>query len=382
MFKMRTLPTTVLALLLISLLACNRGYDLPRPQTLQELDRLIIQQMEKDDIPSLVAGIVKEDSLIWQRAYGFHNVEQKEAPTIATVYHLASISKTFTAVAALQLYEQGQLDLDADINEYLPISIRNPHFPEVPLTARMLLTHTASLAWPTNEENPRFNDRFSGDSAPPLAEWIADYLVPGAPKYLESTWKRASPGSLYQYTNVGAALLGYLVEVISDQAFSSYCQDHIFTPLQMLNSGFLLADVDLSTLATLYHEGSVIEPYSVSHYPASMVKSSLTELSHFLIAIMNGGIYQGKRILQEQTINEMLSIQVPAAKLGFIWQYVDKGWVGHNGGYWGVTSNFDFHPDHGVGVLLMTNTNGKSSLYSGGNIYRLVHWEAERFAEQ
>lgn len=361
--------------------SCKKEEDLPRPQSLEELDQLIQQQMEQDQIPSLVAGIIKEDSLVWQQSYGYHDQENQEAPTSQTIYHLASISKTFTAVAALQLYEQGKLDLAQDINLYLPFPIRNPNFPDQPITARMLLTHTSSLAWPTNEENPQFNDRFSGDSAMPLAEWIPAYLIPNGDKYLSITWQQNAPGSTVQYTNVGLALLGYLVEVISGQNFARYCQDHIFGPLQMSHSGFLLSDVDTNLLATLYFEESVIEPYSVPHYPASMVKSSLEDLSHFLIAVMNGGVYAGIRILQEQTVQEMLRIQVPAARLGYIWQYVDNGWVGHNGGYWGVTSNFDFHPEKRVGVILLTNTNGKESLYSGGNIYRLVHWEAIRFAE-
>lgn len=373
-------------ILLISLLFfcsdCKKEDDLPRPQSLEELDQMISQQVEQDQIPSLVTGIIKEDSLIWQGFYGFHNLENREAPTKQTIYHLASISKTFTAVAAMQLHEQGKLDLEQDINLYLPFSIRNPHFPDQSITARMLLTHTSSLAWPTNEENPQFNDRFPGDSATPLAEWIPAYLLPDGDKYLSITWQQNAPGSTLQYTNVGLALLGYLVEVISGQNFAEYCQDHIFDPLQMAHSGFLLSEVDTSLLASLYYEDNVIEPYSVPHYPASMVKSSLEELSHFLIAIMNGGVYRGTRILQEQSVQEMLQIQVPAAKLGYVWQYVDNGWVGHNGGYWGVSSNFDFHPEKRVGVILLANTNGKASLYSGGNIYKLVHWEACRFAEE
>ena len=215
-----------------------------------------------------------------------------------------------------------------------------------------------------------------------MAAWIPAYLLPDGDKYLSITWQQNAPGSTVQYTNVGLALLGYLVEVISGQNFAEYCQDHIFEPLQMPNSGFLLSEVDTTLLATLYFEETVIEPYSVPHYPASMLKSSLEELSHFLIAIMNGGVYKGIRILQEQTVLEMLQIQVPATKLGYVWQYVDNGWVGHNGGYWGVSSNFDFHPEKRVGVILLANTNGKASLYTGGNIYKLVHWEACRFAEE
>ena len=335
--------------------------------------------MEVDGIPSIAAAIIKDNQVVWQNTFGFEDTATRTPPTENTIYLLASISKTITAVAVMQLYERGLLDLDEDIGEYLPFEIRNPHFPDVPITTRMLLTHTAGLAWPTNDENPDFNDTYPGDDAPPLYPWIQDYLTPGGAHYLTSTWKNTRPGQQVQYSNVGGALLGYIVESITGQDFGEFCKENIFEPLEMFDSGFRLRDVDQTRLATLYHDGEVINQYSVIHYPAGMVRSSLEELSHFLIAIVNGGVYHNTRILEEGTVDEMLSIKLATEGLSFIWQSQRQGWVGHIGGYWGVTSSLDLNRNQNVGVIILSNSYGKTSIYPDGTIYDLLHNEAKRY---
>ena len=369
----------LMAILLV--ISCKNDEDFPIHKNLEELDQLIIAEMQKEGIPSLVACIVKNDSIVWRNTYGYHDMENDIAPTEETIYLLASISKTFTALAIMQLYERDQLDLDEDINEYLSFEVRNPHFPDIPITTRMLLTHTSSLAWPTNEEDPNFNDTYPGDTAPPLSSWMENYITPEGDNFLPDTWHAREPGSNYQYTNIGAAMLGLIVESISERDFSDYCQEHIFQPLEMVDSGFKLRDVDTTMLARLYHEGDPIIQYSVPHYPASMVRSTLSELTHYLTAIMNGGKYESNRILNETTLEEMLTMKIPEADIAFIWQFFDNSWIGHLGGYWGVSSSLDINREQKVGVILLTNTYGKESLYPGGNIYRMVHFEAGRYFE-
>ena len=376
--KCSHLTTLLLGVLLIT---CSKEDDLPRYQTIEELNQQILLEMEKDDIPSLAACIVKDDRIVWQNTYGYADRASQTPPTEETIYLLASISKTITATAIMQLYEKGLLDLEADINQYLPFELYNPHFPDLPITTSMLLTHTSGLAWPTNEEDPHFNDRFSHDLAPELGNWLREYTTENGSEYLSSTWKRARPGERYQYSNTGAALLGYLVESITGQDFAEYCRENIFEPLEMFNSGYLIQDVDPAKLATLYHLGQVIQQYHVGHYPASTVRSSISELSHFLIAMMNGGRYRNTRILEEGSVAEMLQTKVSAKGISYIWQLLGENWIGHLGGYWGVTSSMDMHLDHDIGVILLCNTNGKESLYPDGRIYELLHSEALKYID-
>ena len=372
----------VLILCLISLtFSCHKKDDYPIHQTIEEMNQWILEEMEKEDIPSLVVGIIKEDELVWHNAYGYHHLQDQIPPTEETVYLLASISKTFTTVAIMQLYERGDLELDKDINSYLPFEVRNPHFPDQPITCRMLLTHTSGLSWPTNEEDPDFNNTYPEDTAPDLFPWIKEYISPDGPFFRSNTWKATPPGESFQYTNVGVALLGYIVASVSGQDFSEYCQANIFQPLKMMNSGYRFEEVAMANLATLYHEGEEIEQYSVSHYPSSTVRSSLAELSHFLIAIINGGIYKNNRILKKDTVEEMLAIQYPLSDIALVWQRFDNSWMGHTGGYWGVSSCFDLHQKHKMGVIILTNTYGKESLYPEGRIYTILHHEAAKYFE-
>lgn len=360
-------------------IGCSKDKFPSPPRDLAELNRFILAEMEKEEIPSIAACIIKEDQIVWENFYGYENIASETPPSRETIYLLASVSKTITAVAIMQLQEKGLLNLEEDVNAYLNFPVRNPRFPDIPITARMLLTHTSSLAWPTNEEDPNYNTPHPNDSAPPIFPWIKDYLTPDGAHYRSTTWRKDRPGSSYQYSNTGVALLGYLVESITGQDFAQYCKDHIFEPLEMTYSGFRLQDVDQAMLATLYHDGGVIEQYSVSHYPSSTVRSSLEELSHFLIAIMNGGRYRNQRILEESTVDEMLRIQLPVKDLAFLWQTQQADWMGHVGGYWGVSSSLDLNRKHQVGVIILANSYGKETLYPDGYIYRLLHEEAERY---
>lgn len=358
---------------------CRKEFTPPNHQNIDEMNQLILEEMEKDHIPSLAACIVKDDRIVWRNYYGYHNIENNIPPTSETIYLLASISKTVTSVAIMQLYEQGMIDLEEDINHYLEFEIRNPNFPDIPITTRMLLTHTLGLAWPSKNGDPNFSNTYLEDSAPPLSSWIREYLRPDGNQYLPATWKNIALGDRYQYSNIGGALLGYLVESVSGQGFNEYCQKNIFQPLSMDNSGFRLTDIDTSKLAAIYQDGRILEQYSVSHYPASMLKSSIDEWSHFLIAIINGGKYNNERILKEKTVKEMLAIKIPQEDIAFIWSFLGKGWMGHIGGYWGVSSSFDLQAEYKVGEILLTNTYGKESLYPKGNIYKILHFEASKY---
>lgn len=285
-----------------------------------------------------------------------------------------------TATAIMKLWELGELDLDRDINEYLPFEIRNPHYPEVPITTRILLTHRSGLAWP-NGEDPDFYHIYPQNTAPPLGPWLQQYLVPEGAEYVAAMWLNTRPGQTVQYSNVGGALLGYLVEAISGQDFAAYCRENIFIPLEMPNTGFTLDDFDdRQNFATLYADNNtVVNEYSVKFYPATTLRSTLTDFSHYLITILNGGELNGKRILQEATVNEMLRLHVASAGLGLIWWNHGSGYMGHTGSFWGVSSSMDVNRTKRLGVLIFTNKANLNTVFPNGEIYNFIHAEAENY---
>jgi len=299
--------------------------------------------------------VVKGDSIVEQHAFALEKFTNKGVPADEAVYLFASISKTVTCVAIMQLYEESRIDLDADINLYLPFALRNPNHPQMPLTTRMLLTHSSSLSWPSLNQDPEFSVRFKESEVSPLREWVEHYLTPDGDIFHPAGWKSLEPGERYQYSNIGGAVLGLLVESVTGQDFAAYCTEHIFRPMGMNNSGFRLHDIEWDNLVTPLHEGEPILQYSVPHYPASMLKSTMADFTIFMAAIMNGGVYKEVRILEAATIEEMLTIQDPTVDIAHIWNALSPGWMGHIGGYWGVTSCFDINRESQTAVLLLSN---------------------------
>lgn len=360
--------------------ACGEKVAVNPPQSeTSALDKAIQAEMSTNGLPSLAACIIRGDKIVWQNFYGFSNIVARQAPTEETVYLLASVSKTVTATAAMQLWEKGQLDLDKDLNAYLPFEIRHPQYPDVPITTRHLLTHRSGLAHP-NGEDPNFYQRYTNDTAPALGPWLREYLVPDGTEYVAAMWKNAAPGTVFENSNVGVALLGYLVEAITGVDFGAYCRQNIFAPLEMESSGFRLRDVEPSPLAAIYTSATATTgQYGVKFYPAVMMRSSIKEFSHFAMAYLNGGEYNGKRILQAATINEMLRLHVPEAGLGLIWRNFGNGYVGHTGGLTGVSSSLSIDTANKLSLLIFTNIVNKSTVYPGGKIYELIRQEAGKY---
>lgn len=378
MFKQR-----ILLLLLIISLILGSGCSKDNPMQPEQQPPIEVNFTSKlgavvarDNIPSLVAAIIKNDTIAWQGAFGKSDVGKNIDASDRTIYLLASVSKVVVATAVMQLAEQNKIDLDNDINRYIPFSLRNPNFPGDSITTRMLLTHRSGL------NNPSSYGTYPGDSAPPLFPGIRDILVPGSARYNSSIWTNNRPGGNFLYSNISTAMLGYLVQTVSNTDFNQYCIQNIFEPLEMADTSFRLAELDEDRLAAAYVNGQAFAPYSLEFYPAGSIKSTLADFSHFLIAYLTGGVYKGKRILQASTIMQMLTVQDSDSPLGLHWYRYSSlnGW-GHGGLFHGFSTVVTLQPQHNIGVLIFANSSTlpNNTVFVGGEIYNMVHTEAERY---
>jgi CubicO group peptidase (beta-lactamase class C family) len=383
------------------------------PAQEQSLDEFILEKIKDSNIPGLGACIVEKDRLVWIGAYGLADIEEKQPMTEKTIQNIGSISKTITATAVMQLWEKGKFKLDDDVNGYLPFPVRNPRFPDDPITFRQLLTHHSSI-----KDGPAYEQSYAcGDPAVTLKEWIKGYLVPGGKYYsAEENFHAWKPGTVEipegprAYTNVGFGLLGYLVEVIAAEDFSKYCQKNIFTPLGMKSTGWYLADVDISHHAIPYTlisddfkrpEGITIETflprygkdkqplktgeffahclYSFFNYPDGLIRTSVRELSQFLRVYINDGVFEGQRILKKETVRTMLSSEHFGRGLCWYESKLGSGdtvW-GHGGGDPGISTQMCFRPKDGVGVILFFNSDRPGKAY--GEIVGRLFEEAAKF---
>jgi len=397
MIEFQKRPHKIWPSLIAVFLAVALGYSALPDQS--DLDAFITEIMKANHVPGLSACIVKGDKLVWAKQYGWADVENKIPMTEDTIQNIGSISKTITATAIMQLWEKGKFKLDDDVNAYLPFKVRNPAFPDDPITFRQLLTHKSSI-----KDGKAYGKSYvCGDPTISLKDWIDGYFLPEE-KYYDAvdnfhTWKPGTvktPRGPRAYTNVGYGLLGYLVEVISGLDFADYCKKHIFSPLGMDSTGWHLADIDVSQHAIPYSyypdsfqapevldiqsllprygpDKQVIKKgaffphclYSFPNYPDGLVRTSVRDLSRFLRAYINHGTFEGSQILKKETINSMLSDQHLGRGLCWYTQKYKSGvstW-GHGGNDPGISTQMLFVPEDGTGVIVFFNCGDPRKAY-------------------
>jgi CubicO group peptidase (beta-lactamase class C family) len=275
--------------------------------------------MEHAHVPGLAIGIIEEGKIAYTQGYGFADIENNIPVTEETVFHLGSVSKLVTATAVMRLVEDGYLGLDDDINAYLDFEVENPHYPEDKITPRMLLTHSSSIIddWELYDSLYTI-DYGGGDSDISLREYLLSSLSSTGKWYDEKIFLEKRPGTVYEYSNIGFALAGYLVEVISGEDFNVYCNKNIFNPLKMDNTRWFLSELDAAKLAIPYrYENESYLPYphyGFPSYPDGQLKSNVLDMLSFMQMFLSKR--NDAAILREETIQEMLTIQDPGVDYG------------------------------------------------------------------
>ncbi|UCF04983.1 MAG: beta-lactamase family protein, partial [bacterium] len=277
-----------------------------------DLNAWFTELVDSSSLVGLSACVVSGDHVVWQGGFGKADIERDIPITPETLFMLASCSKLFTGAALLKLYEMGRLDLDEDINRYLPFPVRNPAFSDVAITFRMLLTYTSSIADRQEVVTALYG---TGDSDMPLGDFLADYFKTGGSYYSPQNFHDFPPGSKNSYSNIAFALIGYLVERISEKPFPDLCRETLFEPLAMGETSWFLADLDQRNIARQYVAGEQednvqpVQHYGWPGYPDGQLRSSAPQVANFLIMIMNGGRFSGRQIFKKTTVEKMLSRQ-------------------------------------------------------------------------
>jgi len=335
----------------------------PNPST--ALDNAIQSEMSFELFPGASTIIVKDGKIVWVASYGFADIENAVAVQDTTVFLLASISKLFTGTAAMQLYQSGTIDLDVDINNYLPFPIDIPNYMNDSITMRQLMTHSASIG-----DNGAVMETYYGypDPTISLADCIQRYFSTSGVDYNASeNFTNNAPGTNYNYSNMGTALNGYITEVASGMLFDQFCNIGIFNPLCMEKTAWYFSDFDPSDVAKPYHYqgGNYVaySQYGFADYPDGQLRSNVMDLGNFMIAYLNGGTFGSNSILSSDSIDEMWSSQIPGIDptQGLNWYQEFFGTAtlwGHNGGEYGVSTDMYLDPINNIGICVLTNGEG------------------------
>lgn len=344
--------------LVVLLVSCSSEEEAREPSLAEYAE----QSLQTAQLPGVAVAIVKNGKIVLERGFGFANLESKTPMTPSSVLVVGSLSKTITGTALMQMVEAGKLQLDADVNTYLPFKVRNPKYPDLPITVRMLATHTSTIQEAATKLVALAKP---GDPTTSLRELLEPYLTAPDPDAFGSVNK---PGEKFVYSNFGAALAGYLVELASGEPFHAYCARAIFKPLQMTGTSFRIDALPPSSLATHYTwtiEKQAPNPHtSVPYYPATALRTTSHDLGRFLAAVSRGGELDGARVLSAESVKAMTAVQVPANAAGnditgqgYFWEHrpiAGAPAFGHGGSYYGASARMHVRAD-GVGVIMLAN---------------------------
>ena len=358
----------VLYFTLLLFVSLNTNSQNPSADT--DLRSRITSLMKDAESIGLTLAVVKNNEIVYYDSFGYnpdYNDPGRRKPIDkAGLFRIASVSKTFVATAIFQLVEKGLIDLDRDINDYLDYSIRNPQFPDIPITVRMLLGHRSSI---TDAKYGTYRNKLDVFFSPNNVDYKAMFLG-------------NKPGTKYNYSNYGYNILGAVIEKASGTRFDDYIDDNIIKPLG-LTASYNVSKLDSTKFvwAMNYNESKKAFSKSVNMYnpftaemknyelgkstayfsPAGGIKISVLDLAKYMMMHMNYGTYKNVRILSRKS-EEMM--QIPSTRgsytaLGFYHsrssgiEGVDL--IGHSGGAFGVYSEMFFNLEKKFGFVIICN---------------------------
>lgn len=342
------------------------------PSAKQRTDQAIKDVIDEFNAVGISAAVVKDGKIVYNESFGYKDLNTKTPLANDDIMRIASISKSFTATSLLQLVDKGIISLDDDVSDLIGFKIRNPHHPDVPITLKMILSHTSSIR---DKE-----DYFT-----------LDHLNPAVYGDCEESYFKYKPGEGYCYSNMGLNLAGTILEKVSGLRFDNYVKDNVIRKLG-LYGGHNVDSLDNSRFAIIYSRknGEYVESkgayrptadrmkdyvfgYSSPMFsPTGGVKISAHDLAVYMMMHMNYGECNGIRIISEKSAKAM---QTPVWKnegseedqyglcLNDFINYIDDEKynvpgsypVGHTGGAYGLNSIMIWSPKDGWGIVAMTN---------------------------
>jgi len=386
---MRKLKISLLFILVITLVYIA----LPKQKITSDLatnaDTYIIAKMKEVAIPGMAVALIKNNNLVLMKGYGYANVEKHKKVTVQTPFNLASISKPVMGLALMRLVDKGLLDLDEDINTYLPFKITNPKVKNNIITMRHLATHTSSI----NDYYNIGSYAINKDAEVSLSSHIRSLLTPNGKLYAEGKYFKDVPaGTVRDYSNLGAGLAGLVLESIAGKSLADFTSEEIFSPLEMKNTSWLLADFNLNELATPYNVKQCIPffnicadvsspkinflisrlfnpPYEYKsfiayphygnpQYPDGGLNASVYDLTRLVKTVLNKGKYNDYVLLSKASFKELFRLQLPkslSTRQRFFWRDNKAGMTGHTGSDLGVFTSLYFDLEKKDAIIILMN---------------------------
>lgn len=314
------------------------------------VDSVVINKMNEYNIPGLAIGIVKDDIITYAKGYGIKSINRKELVTEHTVFHTASISKIFTALAIVRLEEKKHLNLNDKIVDLIPeLKFNDERIKKI--TLKHLLNHTSGLP---DIKNYNWDQNHTAETS------LGDYILD------QNLKVESEPGTIYSYSNLGYNILGYVIEKVTSTSFENYVKDNLLNSSGMYNSDFRYFKIHDSLKVSPHSKSGItgriyereVYPYNREHAPSSTLNSSVKELSDWMISFFKildstSSEYNYKKTLEPDASN-------PHIGLGFqLYSFESKKAIGHYGGDRGFRSFLMMMPEEKIGLVVLANCDYK-----------------------
>lgn len=335
----------------------------------QQAAQLIDSVMKQYSIPGLAVAVIEKENIVYAQSFGVQHLGDAVPLRNDALFRIASISKSFSATAIMQLVEAKKISLDDDVSRLLGFSVLNPAYPQQVITVKMLLSHTSSI----NDSQGYFT---------------LDVIDPAKNKDAAKCYNSYAPGQDYQYCNLNFNLAGTIIERVSGERFDQYIYRHIIQPLGIVG-GFNVNELDSNRFVTLYEFDADSNQLTaapnayhprreqISNYtfgystpvfsPAGGMKISATDLAKYMAMHMCFGKYKGTRIISKKSAK---AIQSPVSQhYGLAIETTDKlipgeTMKGHTGGAYGLSSMMFFQPKKKFGIVAISS--GSKAVYQNG----------------
>ena len=347
---------TILILLYLPAVVLASPVQAGTPQAdFSAVDAYVEAQREALGIPGMAVAIVQGDQVAYLGSYGEAGKDRPVTPQ--TPFQIGSLTKSFTALAVMQLVEAGKVELDTPVQTYIPWFRTADETASAQITVRHLLNQTSGFSTSAGR------DEFAASD-------LSDQAIENSVRILADVALVHTPGTEYEYSNVNYNILGYIVQVVSGQSYESYMQENVFGPLEMrhsFTSQTLAVQDGLSTGYVTFLGFPVARetPFNCGNLPNGYQFSSAEDLAHHLIAQLNEGRYGDTSVVSPQG---MTAMHEPAAPMGTLGEYYAMAWkIGDSEGtpviyHSGDNANFATHilmvPQEKLGVAVLINVNG------------------------
>ncbi|MFN0200850.1 MAG: serine hydrolase domain-containing protein [Bacteroidia bacterium] len=381
-------------LVLLSVLAsattftsCNRAPDLVPPTVVPStpvtttlgtaVDNFIKTRMQTANVPGLSFAAIKKGQLVAMQGYGF--AYQKAVNGVVTdvpvdkntTFLMGSLTKAVVTMAAAQLEERTDLsfELDADVNLYLPFSVRNPNYPNVPITTRMLLAESSTII-----DNANIKDAYvystmplNADASDKMEDFLKAHFDVANPS-LNANFINMLPGQNQEPSRIGIALASLVVEKVSRLNINEYSKSFIFTKLGTYDASFLLSELKTENMALPYDYDAPSIPavytplshYGTPYYGGGQLRTSPQQMARLLMAFMNDGKYGTATLISDSTAKDLRKVAFPGISSNYVTGMVYKlvgvhNLLGIETSEAGLTNRFYYEPLTGNGVIVVTN---------------------------